>query len=140
MLIVGISKSTKVSGTFVVLKIVNDDSSIVDEDNGLKVNSTDNNLLVCFYMRGDCYANMFAHGRHFPASMQALIDDGLVVDGRKYDMEVTLGGDMKLLNGWMGLCGCNSMYPACVYCKCHESELHWTKECGDQMVALQCGT
>jgi hypothetical protein len=82
-----------------VLNIVYDDSSIAGEDNGLKVNFTDNNILVCFYMRGDCYADMLAHKRHIPASMQALIDDGLVVDGRKYDVVVTLGGDMKLLNG-----------------------------------------
>jgi hypothetical protein len=42
---------------------------------------------------------MLAHKRHIHASMQALFDDGLVVDGRKYDVVVTLGGDMKLLNG-----------------------------------------
>jgi hypothetical protein len=47
--------------------------------------------------------------------MQALIDDGLVVDGSKYDVEVTLGGDMKLLNGWMGYAGatlCTRAYTA----------------------------
>jgi hypothetical protein len=54
MRIVGIFKPTKVNGTCVVLKIVYDSSSIADEDNGLKVKSTDYNLLVCFYMRGDC--------------------------------------------------------------------------------------
>jgi hypothetical protein len=69
-------------------------------------------MLVCFYMRDDCYADLLAHGRHILASMQALIDDGLVVGGCKYDVEVTLGGDMKLLNGWMGRCGCVSMYPS----------------------------
>jgi hypothetical protein len=104
-IIVGISKSTKVNGICVVLKIVYDDSSIAYDNIGLKVNSTDNNLLACFYMRDKCYADLFAYVRHVPASMQALIDTGLVVDGRKDDVEVTLEGDIKLLNGWMGLCG-----------------------------------
>jgi hypothetical protein len=36
MRIVGIFKSTKVNGACVVLKIAYEDSSIVDEDNGLK--------------------------------------------------------------------------------------------------------
>jgi hypothetical protein len=63
------------------MKIVFDDSSIVDEDSGVKVNSTDNNLVVCSYMRDGCCVDMKALGRHIHAAMQALIDDGLVVDG-----------------------------------------------------------
>jgi hypothetical protein len=54
-------------------------------------------------MRADCYACRKVHERHIHAAMYALIDDGLVVDGRMYDIDVTSGGDMKLLNGWMGL-------------------------------------
>jgi hypothetical protein len=82
MHIVGDFKSTKVNETCVVLKIVYNDFSI-NEDGGLNVNSRNNNSLVCFYMRGECYVDTLAHGRQIHASVQALIDDGLVVNGRR---------------------------------------------------------
>jgi hypothetical protein len=68
--------------------------------------------------------------------MQAL--DGMMVDGHKYDVEVTLGGYVKLLNGLIGL------YGATIFTRAYTSSVtsrSCTRQriCGNHMVAFQCG-
>eukprot|EP00873_Tetraselmis_striata_P003404 jgi/Tetstr1/423668/TSEL_014302.t1 len=61
-----------------------------------------------------------------PARIDTLLAEGLMVDGKKHGVEVCMGGDLKLLNGWLGLCGCSSLSPW-IYCMAPKGTLHRSK-------------
>jgi hypothetical protein len=103
---------------------------LTHEDISLRENSTANNLLVSFVMQNDFYAKMKAQRRHIHAPMQALIDDGPVVGDRKYDVEVTLRGDKKLLSSMNA-----RAYTVSAMTRSYTRQ----RMCGDHMVAFQCG-
>ena len=90
------------------------------------VNSVENNLPCSFYVLDDCYEDIMRSCPGIPEVMQNLVADGLNVNGRHhYIVHSCMGGDLKLLNGWLGLCGCSSKYP-CIYCKAREEHIFRT--------------
>lgn len=109
-------------------QIVYDDESVVGVKGkeGLLVNSVENNLPCAFFLRDDCYEDVMKSLPTLPQQIDTLLAEGLMVDGKKHGVEVCMGGDLKLLNGWLGLCGCSSLYP-CIYCMAPKGTLHRSK-------------
>jgi hypothetical protein len=93
---------------------------------GFLVNSVENNLPYSFYLRDDCYEYIMPSCPGIPEVIPNLEAEGIMVDGRHYAVQSCMGGDFKLLNGWMGLCECSSKYP-CIYCKARKEHLLKTK-------------
>jgi hypothetical protein len=46
--------------------------------------------------------------RGIPKMMQTLVVEDLAVSGMHHVVQSCMGGDLKLLNGWVGLLGCSS--------------------------------
>jgi hypothetical protein len=85
-----------------------------------------NTLPYSFYLCDDCYEDIM---RSCPGILEAIRNleaEGNIVDGRHHAVQSCMVGDLKLLNGWMGLCGCSSNYP-CIYCKAKKGDLFRTK-------------
>eukprot|EP00873_Tetraselmis_striata_P044309 jgi/Tetstr1/464573/TSEL_009329.t1 len=108
--------------------IVYDDESVVGVKGKerLLVNSVENNLPCAFFLRDDCYEDVMKSLPTLPQHIDTLLAEGLMVDGKKHGVEVCMGGDLKLLNGWLGLCGCSSFYQ-CIYCMAPKGTLHRSK-------------
>eukprot|EP00873_Tetraselmis_striata_P019481 jgi/Tetstr1/439745/TSEL_003003.t1 len=108
--------------------IVYDDESVVGVKGKerLLVNSVENNLPCAFFLRDDCNEDVMKSLPTLPQHIDTLLAEGLMVDGKKHGVEVCMGGDLKLLNGWLGLCGCSSFYP-CIYCMAPKGTLHRSK-------------
>jgi hypothetical protein len=68
--------------------------------------------------------------------MDALSRDGLEVDGQRVAITFTLGGDLKFLNGVLGLQGASATCP-CHICEVTKAELHWSKRRHQQKYGCQ---
>eukprot|EP00873_Tetraselmis_striata_P001410 jgi/Tetstr1/421674/TSEL_012613.t1 len=55
------------------------------------------------------------HASHIPDDLEQLQREGVHVNGKHYNIKVLAGGDMKILSGLLGHCGCSSLFP-CIYC------------------------
>jgi hypothetical protein len=93
---------------------------------GFLTNSLENNMHCSFYIRDDCYEDIMRSCPGIPEVIRNLEAEGIMVNGRHHAVQSRTGGDLKLLNGWMGLCGCSSNYP-CIYCKARKEHLFMTK-------------
>eukprot|EP00873_Tetraselmis_striata_P003671 jgi/Tetstr1/423935/TSEL_001417.t1 len=116
------------SGESLRIQIVYDDTSVVcvrGKENFL-VNSLQNNLPCAFFRRDDCYDDIKRSCPSIHVVMQELQHSGLMVDGTNNSVQGCMGGDLKLLSNWRGLCGCSSLIP-CFYCKVKKGVLHRTK-------------
>ena len=120
----GIFPSKRINGTLVVLKPIYDDKNTVRE--GDQVNSPHNCVICCFYLRDDCLSFLNEHAIRARDGILDLMQNGLDYQGKHYKLVMPLGGDQKLLNGIMNLCGCSAECP-CVYCETTTADLHLTK-------------
>jgi hypothetical protein len=78
--------------------------------------------------------------RPFAKEIQNLVVEGLMdVNGRHHIVQSCRGVDLKLLDGWLGLCGCSSKYP-CIYCKARKWYLFMTKSAWDPFGGLSVRT
>jgi hypothetical protein len=78
---------------------------------GFLVNSVENNMPCSFYLRDDWYEDIMRRCLGILEAMQNLVPEGLLVNGGHHIVQSCMGGDLKLLNGWLGLGGYSSMYP-----------------------------
>jgi hypothetical protein len=76
----------------------------VNGKDGFVVNSMENNLSCSWYLSDDCYEDVMRSCPGIPEVIWNLEDEGVMVDGRHHVVRSCTGGDLKLLNGWMGLC------------------------------------
>eukprot|EP00873_Tetraselmis_striata_P044694 jgi/Tetstr1/464958/TSEL_009692.t1 len=83
-------------------------------DESQKVNSVSNHVLLTFVLRDDGWSDLQDHASHIPDDMLQLQKEGVHV-GKHYNIKLLVGGDMKILSGLLGHCGCSSMFP-CIYC------------------------
>eukprot|EP00873_Tetraselmis_striata_P042667 jgi/Tetstr1/462931/TSEL_007879.t1 len=109
----GIFKNPRTNSTSGVAKCIYDDSSLTDESQ--KVNSVNNHVLLTFFLRDDCWTDLQLHASHIPDDLKQLQREGVHVNGKHYNIKVLAGGDMKILSGLLGHCGCSSLFP-CIYC------------------------
>jgi hypothetical protein len=108
---------------------------------GFFVNYVENNMPSSFYLRDGCYEDIM---RRCPGILEVIWNlevEGIMMDGKHHAVQSCMGRDLKLLNGWMGLCGCSSKYP-CIYCKARKEHLLMTKSalggfCGQPMRTVQ---
>ena len=120
-----IFQAKNTSGTAVVMKPVYDDTHLTEESSDL-VNSRDNMVLLCLYRKDDSYENMITHASAIRAQVNTLMEQGITVNGRHWRVKVPLGGDLKLLQALLGLCGGSSEFP-CVYCKASTKQFWMNK-------------
>eukprot|EP00873_Tetraselmis_striata_P013373 jgi/Tetstr1/433637/TSEL_000008.t1 len=109
----GLFKNPRTNSTSGVAKCIYDDSSLTDESQ--KVNSVNNHVLLTFFLRDDCWTDLQLHASHIPDDLKQLQREGVHVNGKHYNIKVLAGGDMKILSGLLGHCGCSSLFP-CIYC------------------------
>jgi hypothetical protein len=109
-------------------QIVNDDTSMVGVKGkkGFLVNYVENNLPCSFYLSDYCHEDIMRGCPGIPEVIRNLEAKGIMVDGRHHAVQSCMGGDLNLLNGWMGLCGSSSKY-LCIYCKARKEHLFRTK-------------
>ena len=120
-----IFQAKNTSGTAVVMKPVYDDNHLTEESSDL-VNSRENMVLLCLYRKDDSYENMITHASTIRAQVNTLMEQGITVNGRHWRVRVPLGGDLKLLQALLGLCGGSSEFP-CVYCKASTKQFWMSK-------------
>jgi hypothetical protein len=103
----------------------------VKEKEGFPVISVENSNLPCYvYLRDDCYEDAMRSRHGILEVKRDLEAEGIMVDGRHHFVQSCMGGDLKLLNGCMGLCGCSSKY-TCMYCKAKKEHMFMTKSAWD---------
>eukprot|EP00873_Tetraselmis_striata_P041613 jgi/Tetstr1/461877/TSEL_006955.t1 len=106
-------KNPRTNGTSAVAKLIYDDSSVTDEAH--KVNTVSNHILLTFFLRDDCWVDLQAYCSHIPPELGQLVKEGINVNDKHYNISLTCGGDLKILRGLLGHCGCSSKFP-CIYC------------------------
>eukprot|EP00873_Tetraselmis_striata_P036430 jgi/Tetstr1/456694/TSEL_043395.t1 len=109
----GLFKNPRTNSTSCVAKCIYDDSSLNDKSQ--KVNSVNNHVLLTFFLMDDCWTDLQLHASHIPDDLEQLQREGVHVNGKHYNIKVLAGGDMKILSGLLGHCGCSSLFP-CIYC------------------------
>jgi hypothetical protein len=90
------------------------------------VNSMESNMPCSYSLRDDCYEDIMRSCPGILEVIRNLEGEGVVVDGRHHAVQPCMGGDLKLLNGSMGLCGCSLKYPY-MYCKAKKQHVLRTK-------------
>ena len=121
-------KSMRVNGTSIVAKVLyNDKNADGDKDVGTGVNSFQNQRAIGFYLGDDTQKELKQHAPDLNDQMQDLVDNGIEVDGHRFNIQLLLGGDLKFINSMLGLCNNASHFP-CPFCIIHKSLLACTTE------------
>jgi hypothetical protein len=106
---------------------------------GFLVKFVENKLPCSFYHRDDYYEDIMRNCPGIPEVIRNLEVEGIMVDGRHHAVQSCMGEDLKLLNGWMGLCRCSSKYP-CIYYKAKKEHVLRTKSAWDSFGRLPMRT
>jgi hypothetical protein len=61
---------------------------------GFFVNSPENNLPVCFYLRGDCYKDVMTSFHDVIYLLDDIASNGIMLDGENIDFRVCVGGTL----------------------------------------------
>ena len=91
---------------------------------GLALNSKDNNVRMCIYEGGDCYAEFSTKGSIVQRELDKLSKEGLTIHGEHYTVRLSLFGDMSFLHSVLGGSGCASNRP-CILCDVQYKYLMW---------------
>ena len=82
-------------------------------------NTVQNQKALGFYLGDDCLQDFKLNAPNLPMQLDKLQKGGLMIEGKKINVELLLGGDLKFITALMGLTNNASLFP-CPFCITHK--------------------